>query len=295
MTVTEDPFVAHRGLLFTVAYEMLGSAAEAEDVVQETWIRWDAIGAEARAEVRDPRAFLVRVITRKALDQLRANARRREQYVGEWLPEPLLTAPDVAEDVELAESVSFAMLTVLETLTPVERAVFVLREVFDLPYAEIAEAVGKSQAAVRQIGHRAREHVASRRPRVEVHRSEQRQVVERFLAAVTQGDLQGLLDALAPDVVLVADGGGIAQATLKPVVGAKKVANLLRTFEKFGAGARIVPVTLNGSPGAKIVDVADGYDTAISLVVENGRISQIYAIRNPAKLGGIDTEAMLSR
>ena len=295
MTVTEDPFVAHRGLLFTVAYEMLGSAAEAEDVVQETWIRWDAIGAEARAEVRDPRAFLVRMITRKALDQLRANARRREQYVGEWLPEPLLTAPDVAEDVELAESVSFAMLTVLETLTPVERAVFVLREVFDLPYAEIAEAVGKSQAAVRQIGHRAREHVASRRPRVEVHRSEQRQVVERFLAAVTQGDLQGLLDALAPDVVLVADGGGIAQATLKPVVGAKKVANLLRTFEKFGAGARIVPVTLNGSPGAKIVDVADGYDTAISLVVENGRISQIYAIRNPAKLGGIDTEAMLSR
>lgn len=295
MTVTEDPFVAHRGLLFTVAYEMLGSAAEAEDVVQETWIRWDAIGAEARGEVRDPRAFLVRMTTRKALDQLRANARRREQYVGEWLPEPLLTAPDVAEDVELAESVSFAMLTVLETLTPVERAVFVLREVFDLPYAEIAEAVGKSQAAVRQIGHRAREHVASRRPRVEVHRGEQRQVVERFLAAVAQGDLQGLLDALAPDVVLVADGGGIAQATLKPVVGAKKVANLLRTFEKFGAGARIVPVTLNGSPGAKIVDVADGYDTAISLVVENGRISQIYAIRNPAKLGGIDTEAMLSR
>ena len=293
--MTEDPFVAHRGLLFTVAYEMLGSAAEAEDVVQETWIRWDAIGAEARAEVRDPRAFLVRMTTRKALDQLRANARRREQYVGEWLPEPLLTTPDVAEDVELAESVSFAMLTVLETLTPVERAVFVLREVFDLPYAEIAEAVDKSQAAVRQIGHRAREHVASRRPRVEVHRGEQQQVVERFLAAVAQGDLQGLLDALAPDVVLVADGGGIAQATLKPVVGAKKVANLLRTFEKFGAGARIVPVTLNGSPGAKIVDVADGYDTAISLVVENGRISQIYAIRNPAKLGGIDTEAMLSR
>ena len=295
MTVTEDPFVAHRGLLFTVAYEMLGSAAEAEDVVQETWIRWDGIGGEARGEVRDPRAFLVRMITRKALDQLRANARRREQYVGEWLPEPLLTAPDVADDVELAESVSFAMLTVLETLTPVERAVFVLREVFDLPYAEIAEAVDKSVPAVRQIGHRAREHVASRRPRVEVHRSEQQQVVERFLAAVTQGDLQGLLDALAPDVVLVADGGGIAQATLKPVVGAKKVANLLRTFEKFGAGARIVPVTLNGSPGAKIVDVLDGYDTAISLVVEAGRISRIYAVRNPAKLGGIGTEATLSR
>jgi RNA polymerase sigma-70 factor (TIGR02957 family) len=295
VTVIEDPFVAHRGLLFTVAYEMLGSAAEAEDVVQETWIRWDGIGADARGEVRDPRAFLVRMVTRKALDQLRTNARRREAYVGEWLPEPLLTAPDVADDVELAESVSLAMLTVLETLTPVERAVFVLREVFDLPYAEIAEAVDKSVPAVRQIGHRARGHVAARRPRVEVQRSEQQQVVERFLAAVTQGDLQGLLDALAPDVVLVADGGGVAQATLHPVVGAKKVANLLRTFEKFGAGARIVPVTLNGSPGAKIVDVADGYDTAISLVVEGGRISRIYAIRNPAKLSGIDVEATLSR
>ena len=131
--MTEDPFVAHRGLLFTVAYEMLGSAADAEDVVQETWLRWDAIGEDARAEVRDPRAFLVRMVTRKALDRLRANARRREEYVGEWLPEPLLTAPDVADDVELAESVSIAMLTVLETLTPTERAVFVLREVFDTP------------------------------------------------------------------------------------------------------------------------------------------------------------------
>jgi RNA polymerase sigma-70 factor (TIGR02957 family) len=290
-----DPFVTHRGLLFTVSYEMLGSASEAEDVVQETWIRWDAIGEAARAEVRDPRAFLVRMVTRKALDRLRANARRREDYVGEWLPEPLLTAPDVAEDVELAESVSYAMLTVLETLTPTERAVFVLREVFDMPYAEIAEAVDKSAAAVRQIGHRAREHVAARRPRMEVSPDEQQQVVERFLAAVTGGDLQALLDALAPDVVLVADGGGIAQATLNPVLGAKKVANLLRTFPKFGAGARIVPVTLNGAPAAKIVDVADGYDTAISMVVEGGRITRIYAVRNPAKLTGITSEATLSR
>jgi RNA polymerase sigma-70 factor (TIGR02957 family) len=290
-----DPFVTHRGLLFTVSYEMLGSASEAEDVVQETWIRWDAIGEAARAEVRDPRAFLVRMVTRKALDRLRANARRREDYVGEWLPEPLLTAPDVAEDVELAESVSYAMLTVLETLTPTERAVFVLREVFDVPYAEIAEAVDKSAAAVRQIGHRAREHVAARRPRMEVSPDEQQQVVERFLAAVTGGDLQALLDALAPDVVLVADGGGIAQATLNPVLGAKKVANLLRTFPKFGAGARILPVTLNGAPAAKIVDVADGYDTAISMVVEGGRITRIYAVRNPAKLTGIASEATLSR
>ena len=295
VTVTEDPFVTHRGLLFTVAYEMLGSASEAEDVVQESWIRWDAIGSAARSEVRDPRAFLVRMTTRKALDRLRANARRREEYVGEWLPEPLLTAPDVAEDVELAESVSFAMLTVLETLTPTERAVFVLREVFDVPYGEIAEVVDKSAAAVRQIGHRAREHVAARRPRMDVSRREQEQVVERFLAAVTSGDLRGLLDALAPDVVLVADGGGIAQAITSPVTGAKKVANLLRTFPKFGAGATVVPVLLNGAPGAKIVGLDDGYDTAITFVVEERRISRIYAVRNPIKLSRIHAEAELSR
>lgn len=293
--MTEDPFVAHRGLLFTVAYEMLGSAAEAEDVVQEAWIRWDALGAEGRAEVRDPRAYVVRVVTRKALDRLRANARRREEYVGEWLPEPLLTAPDVAEDVELAESVSFAMLTVLETLTPTERAVFVLREVFDLPYDEIAAAVDKSPAAVRQIGHRARGHVAARHPRVEVSRSEQQEVVERFLAAVAGGDLQGLLDALAPDVVLVADGGGIAQAIVRPVTGAKKVANLLRTFPKYGAGATVLPVLLNGAPGARIVGLDDGHDTAIGFTVEGGRITRIYAVRNPAKLRYVEAEAPLGR
>ena len=297
MTVTDDqePFVVHRGLLFTVADEMLGSAAEAEDVVQDTWLRWDAIGPTARAEVRDPRAFLVRMVTRKALDRVRANARRREEYVGEWLPEPLLTAPDVAEDVELAESVSFAMLTVLETLGPTERAVFVLREVFDVPYDEIAEAVDKSPAAVRQIAHRAKAHVAARQPRREVSRSEQEEVVERFLAAVTGGDLQGLLDALAPDVVLVADGGGIAQAITAPVIGAKKVANLLRTFPKFGAGATVLPVLLNGAPAARIVGLDDGHDTAITVVVDEGRISRIYAVRNPEKLSRIEVEAPLSR
>jgi RNA polymerase sigma-70 factor (TIGR02957 family) len=295
VTKSADPFVAHRGLLFTVAYEMLGSATDAEDVVQDTWLRWDAIGADARAEVRDPRAFLVRMVTRKALDRLRSNARRREEYVGEWLPEPLLTAPDVAEDVELAESVSFAMLTVLETLTPTERAVFVLREVFDTPYGEIADVVGKSPAAVRQIGHRAREHVAARRPRVEVSRSEQEQVVERFLAAVTRGDLQGLLDVLAPDVVLVADGGGVVQAVVNPVTGAKKVANLLRPFSRLAPEARFVPVTLNGAAGARIVGTDDGHDTAVAFVVEDGRIARIYAVRNPAKLARIDVEATLTR
>jgi RNA polymerase sigma-70 factor (TIGR02957 family) len=293
--MSDDPFVAHRGLLFTVAYEMLGSAADAEDVVQETWLRWDAIGEVARAEVDDPRAFLVRMVTRKALDRLRSNARRREEYVGEWLPEPLLTAPDVADDVELAESVSIAMLTVLETLTPTERAVFVLREVFDTPYDEIAEAVGKSAAAVRQVAHRAREHVAARRPRMEVSRTEQQVVVERFVAAVTQGDLQGLLDVLAPDVVAVADGGGVVQAVVNPVIGAKKVANLLRPFNRLAPDAEMLPVLLNGALGVRIVGTVDGADTAISFVIEDGRISRIYAIRNPAKLGRIDTEATLSR
>jgi RNA polymerase sigma-70 factor (TIGR02957 family) len=290
-----DPFVAHRGLLFTVAYEMLGSAADAEDVVQETWLRWDAIGAAARAEVRDPRAFLVRMVTRKALDRLRSNARRREDYVGEWLPEPLLTAPDVADDLELAESVSIAMLTVLETLTPTERAVFVLREVFDTPYDEIAETIGKSADAVRQVAHRAREHVAARRPRMEVSRTEQLAVVERFVAAVTHGDLQELLDVLAPDVVLVADGGGVVQAVVNPVVGAKKVANLLRPFNRFAPDAEILPLRLNGAAGARIVGTDDGADTAVSFVVEDGRISRIFAIRNPAKLGRIDAQTVLSR
>jgi RNA polymerase sigma-70 factor (ECF subfamily) len=293
--MSDDPFVTHRGLLFTVAYEMLGSAADAEDVVQETWLRWDAIGEGARAAVGDPRAFLVRMVTRKALDRLRWNARRREEYVGEWLPEPLLTAPDVADDVELAESVSIAMLTVLETLTPTERAVFVLREVFNTPYDEIAEAVGKSAAAVRQVAHRAREHVAARRPRMEVSRTEQQAVVERFVAAVTQGDLQGLLDVLAPNVVLVADGGGVVQAVVNPVIGAKKVANLLRPFNRLAPDAEILPVLLNGALGVRIVGTVDGADTAISFVVEDGRISRIYAIRNPAKLGRIDAQATLSR
>jgi RNA polymerase sigma-70 factor (TIGR02957 family) len=295
VTATQDPFVAHRGLLFTVSYEMLGSAADAEDVVQETWLRWHAIGEQARAEVLDPRAFLVRMVTRKALDRLRVTARRREEYVGEWLPEPLLTAPDVADDVELAESVSFAMLTVLETLTPTERAVFVLREVFDVPYGEIAETVGKSASAVRQIGHRAREHVAARRPRMEVSRREQQEVVERFVAAVTRGDLQGLLDVLSPDVQLVADGGGVVQAVRNPVLGAKKVANLLGSFSRLAPEAEIQPMLINGAVGARIVGVSDGHDTAISFVVEEGRISRIYAVRNPAKLGRIDVETTISR
>jgi RNA polymerase sigma factor (sigma-70 family) len=183
--MTDDPFVTHRSLLFTVAYEMLGSAADADDVLQESWLRWAGVD---QAQVLDPRAYLVRIVTRQALNRLRTVSRRREDYVGEWLPEPLLTSPDIADDVELAESVSIAMLTVLETLGPTERAVFVLREVFDTPYEEIAEAIGKSPDAVRQIARRARDHVADRRPRMPVSQAEQQAVVERFLVAVRTGE-----------------------------------------------------------------------------------------------------------
>jgi RNA polymerase sigma-70 factor (TIGR02957 family) len=286
-----DPFVAHRNLLFTVAYEMLGSAADAEDVVQEAWLRWADVD---HSEVRDPRAYLVRIVTRKALDRMRTLARRREDYVGQWLPEPVLTSPDVAEDVELAESVSMAMLTVLETLGPTERAVFVLREVFDAPYDDIADAVGKSAAAVRQIAHRARAHVAARQPRIQVSRSEQEAAVERFLAAIRGGDLQDLLDVLAPDVVAIGDGGGIAPAARKPLVGPERVARVFSAFNVVTPGAQLSMVWLNGAPGLR-VDRDGELIAAVSLTVEHGRISRIYGVANPEKLAGLEREAPLSR
>ena len=289
--MTDDPFVTYGSLLFTVAYEMLGSAADAEDVVQETWLRWAKVD---RDEVRDERAYLVRIVTRQALNRLRTVARRREQYVGEWLPEPLLTSPDVAEDVEFAESVSIAMLTVLETLTPAERAVFVLREVFDLPYADIAAAVDRTPAAVRQIAHRAREHVAARRPRIEVDRAEREQVLDRFLAAVRTGDLQGLLDVLDPDVVAIADGGGEVPAMRSPVVGRDRVAALLSRFATVVPDAVIGTVWLNGARAGRI-DLDGALNTAVSVVVADGRITHIYAIRNPHKLARLEEEASLSR
>jgi RNA polymerase sigma-70 factor (ECF subfamily) len=215
-----EAFVAHRNLLFTVAYEMLGSAADAEDVLQETWMRWVKVDL---GQVSDQRAYLVRITTRQALNRLRTMKRRKEAYVGPWLPEPLLTTPDVAEDVELAESVSMALMLVLETLSPTERAVFVLREVFDVEYDEIAAAVGKSPAAVRQIAHRARRHIDARRPRSVVSVRETRAALESFQRALETRDLQGLLDVLAPEVVVISDGGGIKHAALRPIVGAEKV------------------------------------------------------------------------
>jgi RNA polymerase sigma-70 factor (TIGR02957 family) len=288
--MTEDPFVAHRSLLFTVAYELLGSAADAEDVLQESWLRWAGVD---HAQVHDPRAYLVRVVARQALNRLRALARSREDYVGEWLPEPLLTSPDVAEDVELADSVSIAMLTVLETLGPTQRAVFVLREVFEMPYDEIAEAIGKSAAAVRQIARRARELVAARRPRMPVSRAEQQAVVERFLAALRTGRLQELMDLMAPDVVLIADGGGIAAAVLAPIHGAERVSALLARADRASAALETTTVWLNGAPAGRIE--IDGDLTAVSLVVEDGRITRVYLVRNPRKLTRLDEPADLSR
>ncbi|WP_327429776.1 RNA polymerase sigma-70 factor [Streptomyces sp. NBC_01236] len=288
--MTEDPFVAHRSLLFTVAYEMLGSAADAEDVLQESWLRWADVD---QSQVRDSRAYLVRIVTRQALNRLRTLSRSREEYVGEWLPEPLLTSPDVAEDVELAESVSIAMLTVLETLGPTERAVFVLREVFEMPYGEIAEAIGKSAATVRQIARRSREHVAARRPRARVSRSEQQAVVERFLASLRTGQLQELMEVMAPDVVLIADGGGFAAAALAPLHGAELVATVLARADRVTAAFETTTVWLNGAPAGRFE--VDGEPTAVSLVVENGRVTRIYLMRNPRKLTRLDEPAELAR
>jgi RNA polymerase sigma-70 factor (TIGR02957 family) len=279
-------FVAHRNLLFTVAYEMLGSAADAEDVLQETWLRWAAVDLDT---VRNPRAYLVQIATRQALNRLRTLGRRKESYVGPWLPEPLLTAPDVAEEVELADSVSMAMLLVLETLTPTERAVFVLREVFDVDYDDIANAVGKSPAAIRQIAHRARSHVEARRPRGVVSPDETRDALEAFQQAVLTGDLRRLLDLLAPDVVLLTDGGGVVQAALTPVVGAETVAQVLRRIV-----ASPQPAQVNGHP-ALILRLDGEIDTVMAVRIDDGLITGLYAVRNPEKLSYVERENALGR
>ncbi|MFD0901670.1 RNA polymerase sigma-70 factor [Actinomadura sediminis] len=287
-----EAFVAHRNLLFTVAYEMLGSAADAEDVLQETWLRWADVDL---GTVREPRAYLVRITTRQALVRLRTLRRRKESYIGTWLPEPLLTSPDVAEDVELADSVSMAMLLVLETLGPTERAVFVLREVFDLGYDEIAEAVGKNPAAVRQIAHRARAHVAARRPRTDVSPAESRAAIEAFQRALETGDLQNFVDMLAPDVVLLGDGGGVRRAVVRPVVGASKVARLLAAgLPRVHGKVTVEPVQINGGP-ALIIRIDGEIDNVLAVRVDDGLISGLYIVRNPEKLSRIGRETPVAR
>ncbi|KOX17350.1 RNA polymerase sigma-70 factor [Nocardiopsis sp. NRRL B-16309] len=287
-----EAFVAHRDLLFTVAYEILGSATDTEDVLQETWLRWAGVD---HGTVRNQRAYLVRIAARQALTRLRTLGRRRESYVGPWLPEPLLTTPDVAEDVELADSVSMAMLLVLETLAPTERAVFVLREVFAVDYDEIARAVDKSPAAVRQIAHRARVHVAERRPRDTVSQSESRAALSAFQRAVETGDLQGLVDVLAPDVVALGDGGGVRQALPRPVVGRDKVARLLAVgLEQYGEMVSAEPVQVNGYP-ALVLRLDGELDCVVALRIDGGMVTGLYTVRNPEKLSHVERETSLSR
>jgi RNA polymerase sigma-70 factor (TIGR02957 family) len=296
MTAVTDAFDRHRRLLFSVAYQMLGSVADAEDVVQDTWLRWSAAD---RSEVTDERAYLVRITTRLALDRLGSARARRETYVGPWLPEPLLTgAPPVAaaprdpepeEAVELGEQVSLALLVVLETLSPAERAVFVLREVFAMSVAEVAGALGRSEAAVRQMAHRAREHVQARQPRFDTDKRAQREVTERFFDAVGGGDLDALLEALAPDVVLISDGGGRTRAALRPIIGADKVARWLVAIARQGASIpdlRMEVAEVNGWPAVVGWSGAEPFGS-ISLAVADGRIEQVLVVVNPDKLAGL--------
>jgi RNA polymerase sigma-70 factor (ECF subfamily) len=290
MSAVEDVFEEHRGLLFIVAYEMLGSVADTEDVLQDSWLRWSDVD---RAAVRDPRAYLVRLVTRQALNRLRTVKRRREAYVGPWLPEPLATTPDVADDVELADSVSIAMLVVLETLTPLERAVFVLREVFGFEYDEIATATERSPDAVRQVASRARKHVQARRPRVEPP-PDAVAVVERFLAAAATGDVQQLLDVLSPDVVLVTDGGGKMQAALRPIQGADKVARWLHGIRPQAGDFTVAWTSANGRPGV-LMHVDGALDAFATFTVACGRVQAVYLVRNPDKLGHLAEPRDLTR
>jgi RNA polymerase sigma-70 factor (TIGR02957 family) len=291
-------FDEHRALLISVAYRILGSVTDAEDTVQEAWLRWSGVNT---SDVRDPRAFLVRVTTRLAIDRLRRAKTLRESYVGPWLPEPILTGRDVAEDVALAESVNMAMLVVLETLSPLERAVFVLREAFGMSYAEIANVLGRRVQAVRQLGHRARDHVQERRSRFDADQSEQRRVTERFLEATSTGDLEGLMAVLAPEVTLVADGGGRALAPRRPIRGAEKVARFLLAIateermarflrsvgsEPVAANLRVHVSQVNGGPGILVVS-GDKPISTLVLDVSDGVVRTIHLVANPEKLAGV--------
>nr|WP_281182496.1 RNA polymerase sigma-70 factor [Streptomyces sparsogenes] len=281
-----DVFEAHRSLLTAVAYRMLGRVADAEDVVQEAWLRWSGADRDA---VRDPRGFLVRVTTRLAIDRLRQAQSRREAYVGPWLPEPLVTdlghaVPDTAERALLAESVSLAVLVVLESLSPLERAVFVLREAFGFAYGEIATALDRTEPAVRQLAGRARRHVEERKPRFEVDPAQRRDLTERFLAAARDGDLEGLLTLLAPDVRLIGDSGGKSKAPLRVMETADKIARfMVAVAQDAGQHPELAFTEINGGPA--LVLFADGRpDTVLSLDVADGLVQAVYIVRNPDKL-----------
>ncbi|MFD8970314.1 RNA polymerase sigma factor SigJ [Streptomyces sp. NPDC059568] len=281
-------FERHRSILTGVAYRMLGRFADAEDVVQEAWLRWSG---EGRADVREPRAYLVRITTRLAIDRLRQAQSRREDYVGPWLPEPVVTdygpaAPDTAERAVLADSVSLAVLVVLESLSPLERAVFVLREAFGFPFAEIAAVLDRSEAAVRQLAGRARRHVEERRPRYDVDPAERRDLTERFLAAAGGGDMEALIGLLAPDVRLVGDSGGKAKAPLRIIEGADKVARFFIAVAGDAARYERRIVEINGA--VALLVLSDGKpDLVLQLEIADGTVRSVHIMRNPDKLGGV--------
>ncbi|MFB8122704.1 RNA polymerase sigma-70 factor [Streptomyces bacillaris] len=287
-----DVFEEHRPVLTGVAYRMLGRITDAEDVVQEAWLRWSSADRE---EVREPRAYLVRITTRLAVDRLRHLRSRREAYVGPWLPEPLTTeeavgsppVPDAAERAVLADSVSFAVLVVLESLSPLERAVFVLREAFGFPYAEIAAALDRTEPAVRQLAGRARRHVGERRPRYDVDPAERRDLTERFLAAASGGSIERLMALLAPDVRLVSDAGGKAKAALRTIESADKVGRFLAAVaQEVGPDWDMRVAEFNGGPAVACF-VGGKPDTFLQLEARDGVIQCIYIVRNPDKLSGL--------
>ncbi len=294
MTEHAERFTALRPLLFTIAYEILGSATESDDVLQESYLRWAEVDLNT---VRDTKSYLAQLVTRQALNSLRAAARRREEYVGPWLPEPLLVdTADAGSDVILAESVSMAMMVVLETLTPDERAVFVLREVFGFSHDEIAAAVGKSTAAVRQLAHRAREHVHARRKRYQpVDTATGEQLTAQFLMAAATGDVAGLVELLAPDVVWTADSDGRVSAARRPVQGADRVARLIIGLFRMGGDAgRVELTTYNGAPALNLY-TGDTFEGVVTVEVTDGRISNFYAMRNPEKLTTAAIRRAISR
>lgn len=277
-------FDRHRGLLRAVAYRVLGRTGDTEDIVQETWLRWSGVNT---AEVADSEGYLVRVATRLAIDRLRSAQSRREFYVGPWLPEPMLTSPDIADGVATADSVSTAMLLVLEALSPLERAVFVLREAFGYSYGEIGGIVGRSEAAVRQTARRAREHVEDRRTRYDTDQATRRRATESFLAAATGGDLGTLMEILAPDVTLVSDGGGLAPAPRRAVRGAELVARALVTFAgRMPEDPSADVVQVNGGPG---IVVRSGSTPVVVIILHlvDGVVETVHLISNPEKLTGL--------
>lgn len=291
-----ERFTLLRPLLFTIAYEMLGSATEADDVLQDSYLRWAAVDL---ATVRDTKSYLAQLVTRQALNSLRAGARRREDYVGPWLPEPLLLEEqDPAADVVLAESISMAMLVLLETLSPDERAVFVLREVFGFDYGEIAEAVGRPAPTVRQVAHRAREHVRARRKRFDTVDPERNaEITAQFLATAAGGDVDALMTMLAPDATWTADSGGVVSAARRPVVGAEKVARaiagLIRRAATMGA-MRVEMVTCNSAP-AVLLYLGDRLEGVITVEIVGDKITNFYVMRNPQKLAALATARDISR